>query len=370
MNLFVADPDWRWWIILYFFLGGIAAGAYFVATLVTLIGGPADQVVARWGFRIAFPLIVLCAVFLTLDLDRPERFWHMLFRSEVTHGALDAGWPSSGRGWQLIGGAPLFKHWSPMSIGSWALTLFGLCSFLSFLGSLWPDSRLEGWLHYGFFARIFQFLGCVVGFFIASYTGALLTATNQPLWSDSPWIAPLFLTSAATTGIASLLLLSRLGSGAGDATLHRLGSADLWAMILEATALAIFIASLWTWIGAIWETRHGKALLVLVPLLSVVVPFLLHVSHRALGTWSIPAGALVALLGGFLLRYAIIHTSPELLALGPHRAPAAIEAEGKPLLPGFSPEDGRAPGGGPGADRGNYVGDVKQVRPRTKMSGE
>src|SRR5262249_8307341 len=28
MNLFVEDPEWGWWIILYFYLGGIAAGAY------------------------------------------------------------------------------------------------------------------------------------------------------------------------------------------------------------------------------------------------------------------------------------------------------------------------------------------------------
>ena len=34
MNLFVADPHWGWWIILYFYLGGIAAGAYFTATLI------------------------------------------------------------------------------------------------------------------------------------------------------------------------------------------------------------------------------------------------------------------------------------------------------------------------------------------------
>src|SRR5690348_11962785 len=31
MNLFVADPHWGHWILLYFYLGGIAAGAYFAA---------------------------------------------------------------------------------------------------------------------------------------------------------------------------------------------------------------------------------------------------------------------------------------------------------------------------------------------------
>ena len=38
MNPFVADPQWGWWIVLYFYLGGIAAGAYFLATLIELFG--------------------------------------------------------------------------------------------------------------------------------------------------------------------------------------------------------------------------------------------------------------------------------------------------------------------------------------------
>ena len=48
-------------------------------------------------------------------------------------------------------------------------------------------------------ANVLQALGCVAGFFVASYTGALLSATNQPMWSDTVWLAPLFLASAAST---------------------------------------------------------------------------------------------------------------------------------------------------------------------------
>jgi len=87
MNLFVADPEWGGWIILYFFLGGIAAGAYFMATLVELFGHEDDRGLSRVGYWIAFPLVCLCGLFLIADLDRPGRFWPMLFRSEVVHGA-------------------------------------------------------------------------------------------------------------------------------------------------------------------------------------------------------------------------------------------------------------------------------------------
>src|SRR5262249_1305783 len=136
MNLFVADPEWSWWIIGYFFLGGIAAGAYFTAAIIDLFGRPEDRPLARIGYFLALPLILVCAVLLTLDLHQPTRFWHMLFKSEVVHEAFAKGWPTTGDGWKEMADAPSIKYWSPMSVGSWALTLFGLCSALSFLGSL------------------------------------------------------------------------------------------------------------------------------------------------------------------------------------------------------------------------------------------
>ena len=166
MNFFVADPEWGFWIIAYFYLGGIAAGAYFLATLVELFGGEEDRPLARIGFRLAFPLICLCGFFLTIDLERPERFWHMLFQSEVVDHALEEG------SWGELFTSPMLKWWSPMSIGAWAITVFGLCSGLSFLGTLWPESRGARWLNRGVSGRIFQVIGCCVGFFVAAYTGA------------------------------------------------------------------------------------------------------------------------------------------------------------------------------------------------------
>src|SRR5437868_3699690 len=82
VSFFVADPEWGSWIIAYFFLGGIAAGSYFIAILIEWFGSKEDQAVGRIAYWIAFPLVLLCALFLTIDLERPERFWHMLLASE------------------------------------------------------------------------------------------------------------------------------------------------------------------------------------------------------------------------------------------------------------------------------------------------
>jgi formate-dependent nitrite reductase membrane component NrfD len=352
MNLFVADPEWGWWIILYFYLGGIAAGAYFMATLIELLGSEADRELCRVGYWIAFPLVVLCGIFLTVDLHQPKRFWHMLFKSEVVDEALRQGWPFSGAGWSLMWHAPILKYWSPMSVGSWALTVFGACAFLSFLGSLWPSGRLGRLLHGGFIGRTLAVVGSLMGFFIAAYTGALISATNQPIWSDSVWIAPLFLTSAASTGIATMIVLARWHGAAPPAAIDRLERADLWALGMELAVFCIFLASLGGYLVRLFDSIYGLIFLLGTLLLGLLIPMAMHLRLGMKERRVEIAAAAFALVGGFLLRYGLLSTPPELLREGPT------------AVAGFGPEDGRPRGGGPGADAGNKAGSIE---PRSKV---
>ena len=43
LNPYVADPGWHHYIVWYFFLGGIAAGAYVMAALADLFGTASDR---------------------------------------------------------------------------------------------------------------------------------------------------------------------------------------------------------------------------------------------------------------------------------------------------------------------------------------
>jgi protein NrfD len=353
MNYFVADPDWGWWIIGYFYLGGVAAGAYFTSTLIDLVGSREDRSLARIGYMIALPLIVICGVFLTLDLHRPERFWHMLLRSEIVHEAFHQGWPTSGTGWRTMMGAPLLKYWSPMSAGSWGISLFGMCTSLSLLGSLWPEGKLERIFRLSWFGKVVAVVGCCSGLFVAAYTGALLTATNQPLWSETVWIAPLFLTSAASTGMATMLLLARWRKISPE-TLRRLEKADLWVLGLELVFFVLFLASIGSLLVPVLKSHHGLALVGGTLLLGLLAPLAIHLRLGMFERWGFGTAAVLALLGGFLLRYGILTTPPDLLAHEP------------PLTAGFGPEDGRPRGGGPGADPGNHEGDVE---PPSKVEG-
>ena len=80
---FSAPPDWGWLIVFYFFFGGLAGGCYFLAVLIDLFGRPEDRPLARLGYYVAFPCVVLSGLLLTLDLNRPLRFWHMLVESNT-----------------------------------------------------------------------------------------------------------------------------------------------------------------------------------------------------------------------------------------------------------------------------------------------
>lgn len=291
----VADPDWGWWIIFYFYLGGIAAGAYFVGTLIDLVGHERDRPIAKLAFYIAAPLIAICGILLILDLTRPERFWHMVIQSNT-------GWP-------------MFKYWSPMSVGVWALLLFSLFSGASFVGALAEDGyfglgRFRGLaerLHRGPIGTLFQLAGTGVGFFIASYTGALLTATNLPFWSDSPWIAPLFLSSAASTGMAALvLLLLFTHRRAPHDSLASLERTDRWAMLLELVLLIAFLISLGGLAPVLLASPYGLLLIGGTLVLGVLLPLLLSWRPQLLGTRGMALSAVLALVGGFVLRYTIV----------------------------------------------------------------
>jgi formate-dependent nitrite reductase membrane component NrfD len=353
MNLFVADPEWGFWIVAYFFLGGIAAGAYFVAILIEWFGSEEDVVLAHIAYWIAFPLVLVCTLCLILDLDRPERFWHMMFKSEVLKEAFAEGFPFSARGWKLAVQSPAFKYWSPMSAGSWVLAIFGVCSFASLLTAVWPNRWPGRWLRTRWPYRVLQGIGCAAGFFIASYTGALLSATNQPMWSDTTWLAPLFLASAASTSLATISFIAWWRNIGTPEARARLAGAEPLALGLEVVVLGAFMASLGENLEPVLLTVRGNIMIFGTLTVGVLLPLLLHVRVGERRWWGAPVAALCVLLGGLLLRYGVVRTPSELLARGPS------------VLVRFAPEESRRRGQ-PGADIRNHG---KSVQPRTKFPG-
>jgi formate-dependent nitrite reductase membrane component NrfD len=254
---FVRGPDWTWYILFYFFLAGLSGGSYFLAALLRVFGRRGDEPAARVGYYVAFVAFLICPVLLTLDLGQPLRFWHMLVNT--TPG--DTG--------------PVFKYWSPMSVGAWALVLFGAFVTVSFFEALARDRgiRILGWLPRlmgGMLGKLWNLVGGLLGLFIAGYTGVLLAVSNQPIWSDSWVVGGLFLASGLT---GSAALLAWLVHRRTDAR----GSADVFVRmerffpLLELALIVVFLALLVTpgtlsrTLGFPWFILWAVALMGLLP---------------------------------------------------------------------------------------------------------
>jgi formate-dependent nitrite reductase membrane component NrfD len=184
---FARAPEWTWYILFYFFLAGLSGGTYVLASLLRLGGNQADEPAARLGFYIAFPALLICPVLLTLDLKQPTRFWHMLVNTSP--GEM----------------APVFKYWSPMSVGAWGLVVFGIFVTGSFLDTLVRDrSHDRARIIPNFAAKLWNILGAIAGLFVAGYTGVLLAVSNQPIWSDT-WVLGAVFLASGLSGSAALL---------------------------------------------------------------------------------------------------------------------------------------------------------------------
>jgi protein NrfD len=286
-TFFSGAPHWTWFIIPYFFVGGLAGGACFLAAVLDWFARPEDRPVVRTGYYVAAIGAILSGLLLTIDLGQPLRFWHMVFQS--------ANFP-----------APMFKAWSPISFGAWAILLFGLFSVLSALGAMAEEGRLRapGWgvLHRGGLARLVTTIGGLLGLFVAGYTGVLLSVTNRPIWADSPWLGALFLASGASTGAATVILFAP-ARGATERSLAWLSTFDRNALVVELIILVVFLASLGS-INRVWVSFWGLLLLVGVIWFGIIVPLRLHAKGRPLA-----AAARLVLLGGFLLRIATMLAS-------------------------------------------------------------
>ncbi len=292
---FVQPPHWEWYILGYFFFAGLAGGLYTLGTMLHLWGDARDEGTARIAFSIAFPLVVVCGILLTIDLGQPLRFWHMMINTTPGETGVN------------------FKYWSPISLGTWALLLFSLFSFVSFL-----DARGLTQVLRGRGGRTFEIIGSLVALFLASYTGVVLSVSNQPIWSDSWAIGALFVASALSGSAALLSLVARSRTGATWSEM-RLHLADQYFALIELVAIVVFFLTLIP-AGELGKTLSGVWLVLwILVLLSLVPPLMGLAGGRRLqlaGTGSVAtAGAaagtsavssIIVLVGVLLMRFVVI----------------------------------------------------------------
>jgi formate-dependent nitrite reductase membrane component NrfD len=274
---FVAPPQWEWYIVWYFFLGGLAGGAYALGAVLRLLGDPRDQPVARLAFLVALPALAICPILLTLDLGRPLRFWHMLVDARTF--------------------LPTFKYWSPMSVGAWLLVGFSVFALVSFLEALGRTGRALD----GLPGRIFTAVGALLGLGLAGYTGVLLSVSNQPVWSDTWALGGLFLASGLSLAAATLDLLGRVRSRPKSVE-AKLWRVDRLFIVLELVLLVLFFVTLGA-AGRRFLAPQWLGLWALV-LAGTLLPLVMRVRVGRAGTPAL--ASVLVLVGALALRMVVI----------------------------------------------------------------
>jgi protein NrfD len=189
------DPHleiWEWQIPSYLFLGGLAAGILFFASLYTLMKKEKQYKTAVEIAPLITPfLLVLGLFFLFLDLKHQLYFWRLYLTIKLE---------------------------SPMSWGAWVLMVITPLSFIwsaIHIESVFPkwdwkfDIVKEIIVFFRKYKTEMAWVMVVSSVILGIYTGILLSAFNaRPLWNTSI-LGPLFLTSGLSTGAAAIILMSK-----------------------------------------------------------------------------------------------------------------------------------------------------------------
>jgi formate-dependent nitrite reductase membrane component NrfD len=256
---FAGPPEWTWYIFAYFVLAGLSGGSYVIATLLRLRGDRADESAARLGYYVALPPMVIAPFLLALDLGKPLRFWHMLWNTTPGDAGLN------------------FKYWSPMSVGSWVLAVFGAIATVSFVEALVRDRVIRVGLADravrlldGTLGRVLNVIGAILGLFVAGYTGVLLSVSNQPVWSDTWALGGLFLASGLSGSAALLILLARYRPSARAS----IGALEVSARLYAALELALIVVFALTLLpaGTLGETFGFPWILLWLVVFAGLVP--------------------------------------------------------------------------------------------------
>src|ERR1700689_5481861 len=270
-------PGWHGLIAWDALLNGMATGLFMAAAVSELAAPAIFTPVAKVAYPVALVLLLVDLGLLVLDLGDPSRFHHML---------------------------RVFKPGSPMSLGTWCLTIFSLpltaAAALSLLAELGWDFE---------WARLLAVVvGLLPGFGSAAYKGVLLSTNAQPGWKDARWLGGYLTNSAILMGCAELLVLSALMGQTQATAILRTGFLVL--LVLNVIPLVLLFANLRPAHALLYTRKHQWRVGVLIAA-GALIPLALMLLNG--GLLFILVAVVVLLFESWLARFVYVkipHTSP------------------------------------------------------------
>src|SRR6476619_4126132 len=173
--------SWGVYIANFTFLVGVAAAAVMLVIPVYIYNNEELHDLVIFGELLAVAAIIMCLAFVTVDLGRPDRFWHLI------PGLGQFNFPGSMLSWDVI------------VLNGYLLLNVHICGYLLYC-------RYQGRRPATWFYIPFVFVAIVWAVSIHTVTAFLYVGLGgRPFWNSSI-VGPRFLASAFTAGPALIIL--------------------------------------------------------------------------------------------------------------------------------------------------------------------
>ncbi len=173
--------SWGVYIANFTFLVGVAAAAVMMVIPVYIYDNEELHDLVIFGELLAVAAILMCLAFVTVDLGRPDRFWHLV------PGLGQLNFPASMLSWDVI------------VLNGYLLLNVHICGYL--LYCRYRDLKPSKWFYIPF---VFVAIGWAVS--IHTVTAFLYVGLGgRPFWNSSI-VGPRFIASAFTAGPAMIIL--------------------------------------------------------------------------------------------------------------------------------------------------------------------
>jgi hypothetical protein len=271
-------PGWYGTIAWDALFNGMATGLFMAAAVSELAAPVIFTPVAKIAYPVALVILLIDLGMLVSDLGDPLRFHHML---------------------------RVLKLRSPMSVGTWCLTIFSLpltaAAGLSLLSEIGIDFE---WLRLGaVLAALLPAFGS------AAYKGVLLSTNAQPGWKDARWMGAYLTNSALLMGCAEFLVIAALmGQTAATAILR---SAFIVLLLLNLIPLGLLFANLQPAHARLYTRGQQWLVGILIFTVGTLIPLALTLLTG--GLLLLMGSVIFLLIGSWAIRFVYVkipHTSP------------------------------------------------------------
>lgn len=289
--------DWGLPVAIDLFAAGMGAAAFMVAVIADLAGSKKFTSIRLTGAIIAPWPAILGVLLLVVDLGRPLRFWEMILKRGAGVGIAPG----------LEAPYLMFNPGSAMSWGTWILSLFVIISLIYLVISIIAIPFSWGEIA----TKVVGIIGLPFALLVTTYTGVLISATSNALWSN--YLLPfVFVSSAIVTGIAAIvfiLAILKMLKLLEEDFIPGLEKLNGTMIIVLLISLALFIILGITqppMLALIASAKVGILFWLFAIILGILIPLMFSFKKEGNTPATSFVISILILLGGFFLRYVIL----------------------------------------------------------------